>query len=123
MRSVFAIAALLLALFLSAAPSGAVAFAIDEPVAATDPLLRGVDTAADTTTADTTATAPAGHCPHVPCPNTAHSHTPGGCTGHSFVPSIAFETSHAAVAVGRAAIKHENIRGRTLLPPVPPPLA
>lgn len=63
------------------------------------------------------------HCPHVPCPNTSHNHLPGGCVGHSFVSTAALETPGMAVTDGRVAFEHDDASGRTLLPPVPPPLA
>lgn len=114
MRSVFAIAALLLALLFAAAPAEAVSITGDDSAFAS---------AAPQDSLNAMAAAIGGHCSHVPCPNTGHNHLPGGCTGHSFVSTAAFETPLMFAADARVAVEHEDASERNLLPPVPPPLA
>jgi hypothetical protein len=114
MRSLFAIAALLLALFFAAAPVEAACVSGGE---------AAVVAGATQSAASVTAFATNGHCQHVPCSDSTHNHTPGGCSGHSFVPAFAFESPRIAIVKRRVAFTHDDSNGRTLLPPVPPPLA
>jgi hypothetical protein len=114
MRSLFAIAALLLALFFAASPAEAVCVGGGE---------AAVGVGAAQGAADVTAFATGGHCQHVPCSDSSHNHMPGGCVGHSFVPQSSFESPRIATAKRRVAFTHDDSNGRTLLPPVPPPLA
>lgn len=114
MRSLLTIAALLLALFFAAAPAeAACADGIDVTVAAGD--------AQDVS--DLSAVASGGHCQHVPCSDSTHNHTLGGCAGHSVFPAFAFERPYLMAADIRVAFTCEDSSGRTVLPPVPPPLA
>ena len=114
MRSLVAIAGLLLALFFAAAPAEATSVAGDD---------AAVAVSASQSPSDVTVSALPEHCPHVPCPNTSHDHLPGGCVGHSFLSTAALEAPRVALAQGRVASEHDDAGGRTLLPPVPPPLA
>ena len=61
------------------------------------------------------------HCAHVPCANGAHSHS--SCSTHSFVVIGEGGTSLNFNATASIASKADRFGGRTLLPPVPPPLA
>lgn len=63
------------------------------------------------------------HCAHVPCANNAHSHSPGPCAAHSFVAIGEGWVAPALVSAGSIGLKNDSFVGRTLLPPVPPPLA
>lgn len=65
----------------------------------------------------------AGHCAHVPCANSAHTHLPGPCAAHSFVAIGDGWIVPDFLAVASVALKNDRYTGRTLLPPVPPPLA
>ena len=62
------------------------------------------------------------HCGHIPCANSAHSHASSSCSAHSFVAMgddwIALSFHSAASIVPKTS----HFVGRTLLPPVPPPL-
>jgi hypothetical protein len=114
MHNLFAIAALLLALLFAAAPVEAACVSDGESAVAAGPAQSKADGAAFAT---------GGHCQHVPCSDSTHNHMPGGCTGHSFVPAFAFESPRITIAKRRVAFTHDISNGRTLLPPVPPPLA
>jgi hypothetical protein len=114
MRSLFAIAVLMLALLFVLAPAEAACASGGDAAVAAD------------VTSDAARTAvldDGGHCPHVPCSDTTHSHLSGGCAAHSFVPAFAVESPHVTMAQIRIAFAHEVSNGRTPLPPVPPPLA
>lgn len=113
MRSLIAIAAFLLALFVAAAPVEATRVSDGEAAVAADATQSAAGVIAVTTD---------GHCQHVPCSDSTHNHMPGGCAGHSFVPAFAFESPRIAMAKRRFAFTHDVLNGRTLLPPVPPPL-
>ena len=114
MRSLLAIAALLLALFFAVAPAeAACGDGVDLAVAAGDAQ----------SVSDLSAVTSGGHCQHVPCSDSTHNHTLGGCAGHSVFPAFAFETPYFTTADIRVAFTCEDSSGRTLLPPVPPPLA
>lgn len=114
MRCLVAIAGLLLALLFAAAPAEAASMAGSDTSIAASASQDG---------SDVTVSASAGHCPHVPCPDSSHEHVPGGCVGHSFVADTALQMPRIALSDGRVAFEHEDASGRTLLPPVPPPLA
>lgn len=114
MRSLFAIAAFLLVLFVSAAPVEAVCVGGGEPAVVAD---------ATQSVGEVAAVATGGHCQHVPCSDSTHNHMPSGCSGHSFVPAFAVEAPRVATAKRGLAFTHDLSNGRTLLPPVPPPLA
>ncbi|MEQ1867987.1 MAG: hypothetical protein HOP13_03330 [Alphaproteobacteria bacterium] len=114
MRSLIAIAAFLLALFVAAAPVEAMCGSGGEAAVAAGATQSAVDVI---------AVATGGHCQHVPCSDSTHDHMPGECAGHSFVATFAFESPRIAIAKRRVAFTHDNFNGRTLLPPVPPPLA
>ena len=114
MRLLFAIAALMLALFFAAVPAEAACESGGEAaIAASD--VQGA--------AGVLAAVTGGHCQHVPCSDTTHNHMPGGCAGHSFVPAFAFEAPRVAIAKRRVSFANDTSNGRNLLPPVPPPLA
>lgn len=72
--------------------------------------------------ASAVVSAPAGHCHHVPCSDTSHNHASGGCAGHTFVLVLAFMPMLAFDTVTRFASANDDVAGRALLPPVPPPL-
>lgn len=114
MRRLFAIAALMLALFFAAAPAEAAWESGGEVAIAAGDVQGAAGVLAGVT---------GGHCQHVPCSDTTHNHMPGGCTGHSFVPAFTFETPRVAVSRRLVAFANEISDGRTLMPPVPPPLA
>lgn len=114
MRSLISIAAFLLALFIAAAPVEA-ACASNGETAVTAGTTQGAG--------GVIAVATGGHCQHIPCSDSTHNHMPGGCEGHSFVPTLAFPSPRVAIAKHRVAFTHDASNGRTLLPPVPPPLA
>lgn len=104
----------MLALLFAAAPAEAACGSGGEvAIAASD-----VQGAAGVLAAVTTG----GHCQHVPCSDTTHNHVPGGCAGHSFVHAFAFEAPRVAIAKRCVAFADDTSNGRTLLPPVPPPL-
>jgi hypothetical protein len=88
MRRLFAIAALMSALFFAAAPAEAACGSGGEAAVAAGEA-QGADGAL--------AVAGGGHCQHVPCSDTTHNHMPGGCAGHSFVPAFTFETPRVAI--------------------------
>jgi hypothetical protein len=74
------------------------------------------------TALDFTSASPDAGCDHVPCPNPAHQHSPSGCHAHSFLMVSPLEALIAAETESRVAIADEAATGRTLMPPVPPPL-
>lgn len=114
MHRLFAIAAFMLALFFVAVPAKTAC--VDGSNVLPAAVTQG---AADVETATN-----GGHCQHVPCSNTRHSHSaPGGCAGHTFVTAFVFATPFVAVVGNRVEFTRDDSDGRTLLPPVPPPLA
>lgn len=113
MRSLFAIAAVLLGLFFAAAPAEAACAGDNEPA---------VSVSVTPSSASVAALATGGHCHHIPCSDKNHSHLSGGCAGHSFVPAFVFDAPCLTLSAGRFAFSDETASGRTLLPPVPPPL-
>lgn len=62
------------------------------------------------------------HCAHVPCTNAAHSHASGSCAAHSFIVLGAGWGIPRLASGAVIGFKHDRYVGRTLLPPVPPPL-
>lgn len=114
MRTLLTIAALMLSLLVSAASAEAACVnGVDEAVAA--------DVAADA--ADLTAGSARGHGYHIPCTDTTHDHASCGCTGHSVIPTLAFGTPSVIDSNTRVTFTNDLANGRTLVPPVPPPLA
>ncbi|MEQ1866872.1 MAG: hypothetical protein ABL996_19715 [Micropepsaceae bacterium] len=63
------------------------------------------------------------HCAHVPCGNSAHSHSSGPCSVHSFVAIGDGWVAPDFVAAVSIGLKNDRHSGLSLLPPVPPPLA
>jgi hypothetical protein len=114
MRTLLTIAALMLSLLVSAASAeAACANGVDQAVAA--------DVAADV--AELTAGPALGHGHHIPCTDTTHDHASCGCTGHSVIAMFAFGTPSLIDSNTRVTFANELANGRTLVPPVPPPLA
>ena len=64
---------------------------------------------------------PAAHCAHVPCANAAHPHS--SCTAHSSFVMGGGLIGPDFLAAEPVALTHDRNVGRTLVPPVPPPLA
>ena len=108
MRVLLIIVGIVLALALGAAPSDRlVAGAPDAPVYAA---------IADATNAF------APHCDHFPCSDAAHAHAPCVCA-FAFVSGQALGPADVDFTFARIWFSDDSITGRTLLPPVPPPLA
>jgi hypothetical protein len=82
-----------------------------------------VEASQTTVIAASAAVDQAEHCAHVPCANSAHSHSSGPCAAHSFVLIGDGWVTPGFVSAGSIGRKNDRYAGRTLLPPVPPPLA
>ena len=63
------------------------------------------------------------HDEHVPCSDTSHRHVSCVCAGNFFVPAQACASPHVAYTLARFDLTRKMLMGRTLQPPVPPPLA
>ncbi|MDZ4741730.1 MAG: hypothetical protein SGJ03_17780 [Alphaproteobacteria bacterium] len=63
------------------------------------------------------------HDEHVPCSDTSHRHVSCVCAGHFFVPAQACASPQVAYTLARFDLTRKMLMGRTLQPPVPPPLA
>ena len=115
MHKLLAIAVLMmLSLLVSAASAEAACVnGVDQAFAA--------DVAADA--ADLTAGSARGRSHHFPCTDTTHDHASCGCTGHSVIPMFVFGPPSMIDSNTRVMFSNDRANGRTLVPPVPPPLA
>lgn len=114
MRNFYAIVALVLTMWLTAAPVDAACFGNSEQSTA---ISAGQS---DQALAEIAA---GGHCQHVPCTSKEHSHSSGGCGGHNFVSSFASMQMKYLDSTTKVGFTNESGSGLDPLPPVPPPLA